>query len=221
MTTSKIEKPYYLEQKKIDLLYNQCMIISSLFNKHKIIYWIDGGMLLGSIRHISKFGYGGLIPWDDDLDFTFAPGEHLKLFSERMKKDLDKIGMYISTNPDLGFGIYYKDKRSFPPKVDIFVTEKEGDKIIYKLWKWNPREGNQLHMKEDEVFPIKWKEFGYPELGKLPHPNNPIPYFETCYGKSWKDWAIATHWHVHDSRNKVVRIPISEVLSPALPSIHN
>ena len=47
----------------------------NFLTEHDIVYWMNGGTFLGAVRH------KGVIPWDDDADFTIMNDDVNKLKS--------------------------------------------------------------------------------------------------------------------------------------------
>lgn len=74
--------------------------VDRVCRKNGIEYSIDGGTLLGQVRH------GGFIPWDDDADIVFFRKEYRK-FYRACKKDLDKSRFFLQdyrTDPEYPWG---------------------------------------------------------------------------------------------------------------------
>lgn len=58
--------------------------------KHDLAYWVDGGTLLGAVRH------GGFIPWDDDVDVAMPSRDFLK-FVAVAQAELPE-GLFLQTS---------------------------------------------------------------------------------------------------------------------------
>ena len=114
-----------------------------ILDANNVRYWLQGGTLLGAIRH------GGFIPWDDDIDID-VPCEQYKEMIKILKSSLPS-DYYVNETTFMGkFGlgknkknwIQVKDKKSriFVDGVDygglyidIFPSKLAGEKEIKYL----------------------------------------------------------------------------------------
>lgn len=107
-----------------------------------ISYWLDGGNLLGAVRH------KGFIPWDDDVDVAMTRSEFNHLVTAIKHSDILEIKyLYDYKNIYLIPKVMYKDGHN-ECFVDIIIYEEvacENKKMAGTIWnRWAVLQ-NKLH----------------------------------------------------------------------------
>lgn len=96
----------------------------SFLNENKIEYWLDGGSILGLIRH------GDFIPWDDDIDIAMDEKNYAK-FRNLAKQKLTNNLSFI----DEGSG-YLKNGfcKVFVSDYEMINHIKDYEKLLYGIY---------------------------------------------------------------------------------------
>lgn len=161
--------------------------ISGVFKRAKIPFWLDCGTCLGAFR------YGGIIPWDFDVDISILQTDFLSAFKALQQLDSklyevqdwsgrDKPGSYLK--------VYVKKTHAL---IDIytFAIDEENKTIQYIIGNensiflpegWKMRE--RLYTKPShfsDVFPLKLAKF---DGLIMPVPNKTKEYLQLRYGEN-------------------------------------
>lgn len=156
--------------------------IHDAFTKNNLKYFIEGGSLLGAVRH------QGIIPYDDDIDLGVLDRDFerviplldivfkddpMKAYTTRVYKDMIKVAVAGMWMKNLETGQIYGT-----PTIDIFKYTRSGDIIKLANLRDRRRFPNSYYLK-NELFPLK--EFKFNHITVL-GANNPLGYLHRYYG---------------------------------------
>lgn len=120
--------------------------VDRICRKNNIPYSLDGGTLLGAVRH------GGFIPWDDDADIMMSRAAYDK-FYQACKLDLDSEHFFLQefrTDPEYRWGyskirkngtVFLREGQEHVKChtgvcIDIFIFDKVPDGYISRRLHW-------------------------------------------------------------------------------------
>jgi len=166
-----------LQPDKAGYLYQGLWAMDKIFKEHGIHYWLDGGTLLGAVRH------GGVIPWDYDADCKVFGCDKEKILS--LNDEFKKYGFYIikiqKKKHPICMELMIVSQRSKRVHIDLFLTTLHNkDGLLHLLSKKFSSRFLGSHWFIWEVVPTVPMKFG---PLTLQGPNEPMRYLTTYYKK--------------------------------------
>lgn len=98
--------------RNVQLLYIELLrFVDNVCKKHNIDYWLEGGTLIGAVRH------GGFIPWDDDIDLSIMRKDYEKL----IKILPEEISKYEYFKENCGLSLLIENQKNYFEGLEVFM----------------------------------------------------------------------------------------------------
>ncbi len=157
-----------------------------MLESHNILYWLDCGSCLGAYR------YGGIIPWDWDIDISILLPDHdnvKKLLSGLDPKKYQIQDWSSYSKPKTFLKLFVKETKNF---IDIYHYEiNEEKRTVGYLFTYLdspfPKSWKKAELKcitplaFEDVFPLKKARF---ENLTLRAPNHVVEFLQSKYGQN-------------------------------------
>jgi phosphorylcholine metabolism protein LicD len=185
---TKMDRDYL--KKGQERMTNILRELDRICRKYKLSYWLNGGTLIGAIRH------KGWIPLDADVDVCMTLDD-FKVLESLAKKELPNTMFLQSNNTDPNYKnnvmhfmskirdldysyIDWDDKWHNGVQLDIFIFKKKKKKLTIDLNEIQKLEFRDIFtMNYNDVFPLKELEF---ENIKVYVQNNYVDYMNYVWG---------------------------------------
>jgi len=160
--------------------------IAQVFNESGIPWWVDCGTCLGAYR------YGGIIPWDDDIDIAVLQSDFDNVCHALNRLDRNKYHIQdwsTRDHPNSFLKLYIRQTGTL---IDIyhFAIDADSKELNYILsletnmffpeW-WKIRErAFKIPVSFETVFPLRKAQFDGVDIFV---PNDTKKYLQRCYGE--------------------------------------
>ena len=196
--------------------------LHSLLTMNNITYWMDGGTLLGAVRHQN------VIPWDDDGDLCIDNNDKSKFLA--LKPILNEMGYGLSpfwggykVYPFNGMDIKYQNRNwdwtdgktitsddiNYKyPFIDIFFCEnitENNKKIVHYANDRVKQTYAKYYHDYNDLYPLKSYKF---DNFILMGPNNPKPYLDRAFGTDWHKVGYKNYDHENMKFLPVIKFKI-------------